>query len=451
MKTLLGGLLLMFAGTLLSTTLLAQIPQSPGVHTLEASPTRERTAPVVPAVDPSSRQVESVRTFNPYLVKMQWHEGHWLIMAENEVLKDFGSRSEEARQALMLIRDLRLNQVTTIGWPRPVMEYWLSNNEAPQGRAWGMPALTLETGALQVDQLEGQWYVREPGRLLLCFGPHQEQAERAKSILQQYRFNQVVLIGSPTPSMMVFLKQTLPGSTLTTHRPQPLPVPVRPQWSQPTIPGQVTRGSKGPMSSAQVAAHVPTPIIPPLHGGPGSWVEAMPIQRTSYQPQSAQDPNGRVLTHVQTETIPLDWRQARVVRDRGEWKLMCNNYQVANFAGNEQEARQALAAMQFYRLTEHRRLGQGTTGPSYFLSAGQAPRGTMIGLRGESFQPEELTIRAQGTHHVLAQGERVILDCGANVENARLMLQIVQQQRFDTLCRIGSNEAGSMLLLVRGH
>ena len=52
-----------------------------------------------------------------------------------------GRHETEAREALRLLRELRLNQRGTVGSPRPVMEYWLTDGRAPQGFTQGLRPL----------------------------------------------------------------------------------------------------------------------------------------------------------------------------------------------------------------------------------------------------------------------------------------------------------------------
>src|SRR5260370_1417810 len=75
---------------------------------------------------------EQLVTFDPRQAELRWEDHNWRIMAGDVFLKDFGFQQEEAREALRVIRDLGLTQQGTVGYPRPVMEYWLAGGHAPQ-------------------------------------------------------------------------------------------------------------------------------------------------------------------------------------------------------------------------------------------------------------------------------------------------------------------------------
>src|SRR5947209_6541690 len=79
----------------------------------------QTTAP--PARDVSERLV----SFDCDRTEVAWAEQHWQLQAAGILLKDFGRREHEARQALRLVRQLRLNQYGAIGSPSPALEYWL--------------------------------------------------------------------------------------------------------------------------------------------------------------------------------------------------------------------------------------------------------------------------------------------------------------------------------------
>src|SRR5437879_20549 len=81
---------------------------------------------------------QNVVTFDLQRVELQWVDKHWQIVAGDMLLKDFGAREAEARQALQTIQELRLNQLGTVGAPRPIMEYWLSDGQPPHGNIAGL-------------------------------------------------------------------------------------------------------------------------------------------------------------------------------------------------------------------------------------------------------------------------------------------------------------------------
>ena len=90
------------------------------------------------SVRPPAAPGEPLVAFNPDLVEVVWTNGTWQLHEARTdgrpetVLKDFGTHQAEAFEALRLIRGLHLTQHGTVGTPQPIMEYWLSDGQAPQ-------------------------------------------------------------------------------------------------------------------------------------------------------------------------------------------------------------------------------------------------------------------------------------------------------------------------------
>ena len=85
------------------------------------------------------------------------------------------------------------------------MEYWLSNGHAPKGMVSGLHLLTIDNATLRVEQIKGQWSVRDAGRVLFNFRTNEADARNALSILHKYGFTQVGTIGGAGPAMIVML------------------------------------------------------------------------------------------------------------------------------------------------------------------------------------------------------------------------------------------------------
>ena len=86
---------------------------------------------------------EHVTTFDNTLARVDWSPEGWRVVAGGVTLKEFGRRESDARLALRLIRELRLNQHGIIGAPAPLLEYWLSDGMPPRGPANGLHALPI--------------------------------------------------------------------------------------------------------------------------------------------------------------------------------------------------------------------------------------------------------------------------------------------------------------------
>jgi hypothetical protein len=195
----------------------------------------------------------------------------------------------------------------------------------------------------------------------------------------------------------------------------------------------------------------PTPMVAPLRGG--SEQSSLLLNRGRPSRNAAELTTQAVpevaALGATAERSTFDFRQAQVRREQGEWVLAVGARVLAHFGLSEHHARQAQAAVMHYRLTEMHTIGSPRPVACYFLSAGQAPRGLMVGLLGDAFQPERLTVHQLGEHFYLAQGGHPLFDAGTNPEDARQLLQVIRRYGFDFLCRIGPTDTQCMTILVK--
>ncbi len=104
--------------------------------------------------------------------------------------------------------------------------------------------------------------------------------------------------------------------------------------------------------------------------------------------------------------------------------------------------------MQHYHLSERCRVGSAAGGCTVFLVNGQAPRGPLFGLPGESFSPDALVMRQVGEQYALCYGPRTLLNCGDRPEDAGRLLDLIRRNKADLLCRLGEPDTG-LTVLVR--
>jgi hypothetical protein len=150
--------------------------------------------------------VETLRSFTPENLQLTWSLAGWQLKADEVVLKDFGRNESLGRQILLLVRELRLNQYGMVGQPKPVLEYWLSDGKAAQGIPTGLRVVSLDQGTLHVEQVSGQWCVRDAYRMLLNFERDEDNARRALAVLKKHRFTQVGTLGAFPPTL-IFLSR----------------------------------------------------------------------------------------------------------------------------------------------------------------------------------------------------------------------------------------------------
>jgi hypothetical protein len=407
--------LLLFA-LFVSGSVLAQAPRSfqlspaPLPALLPAPPTEE--------VNPR----EDLLTFDPRLVELVWRDHRWQVLCAGQVLKDFGRRESEARQALLLMQQLGLSQRGSVGNPRTVMEYWLVDGRGPSGLTPGLRRLPLDTTSLRIEQRQSQWCVRDEQRVLFSFGPHEDEARRALSIVHKYRFTQLGILGQAVPSMMILFTEEgelpSPNRSLITSR-------LRPTSERQSS----NQGNNTPPAAPAV--------LPPLGA-----TATLPGRRGLAAPSRSTD--------EQAEVVSFDARQVQVHQDNGSWVLAAGDYVLARFGPDEAAAQQALGVARHYHFTEHCRVGRPVPAFCYFLVSGQAPRGLMFGLSGQAFQYDKLSVQPLGRQWALCEGDKVLMVLGANVADAHQLLAAIQHNRFDRLCHVGPESEG-MTFFVRVH
>ena len=422
----------------------APLPSAAATVPAAPTPGGATTAAAPPAAP------EALQSFDSNRAEVQWTGGRWQVVAGGVVLKDFGARQEEARTALRLMRQLRLTQHGTVGAPRPVMEYWLADGRAPQGLVRDLHPLPLDPNSLRVEQVQGQWAVRDNTRVLFTFGARADEARQALAVIQRHGFTQVGVLGPGVPDMLVFLggPARLPASAQMAspafsrvvppaHEPGPA---VRQAGfsAAETNGGIITAGLSQPAAPAGAAgdAGPPQPFAPaPLPSG---------RQLTPASPPASDPP-------LQADRTPLDWQQVEVRQDGNDWKLVAGNATLANFGPHDTDARLALNAIRYYHFTEHGTIGSPRPLFSYFLTNGQAPRGYMLGVEHVTFHPDSLAVRQAADAWTIYDGNRALLNFGDRPDEARQALAVIRHYQFDTLCRVGHADTGVLTFFVRAR
>jgi len=400
---------------------------------------------------------ERLLTFDSDKVELQWQDNHWELQAEGVPLKDFGRREADARLALRLIRHLGLNQLGTIGSPRPIVEYWLVDGHAPTGPCLGLHTLPIDLERLHVEAIQQQWCVRDTYRILFNFGSQMEEAKQTAEILRRYAFAQIGYVGQGMPAMIVFLADptmastdgtdTLKVSRVATHNRVTGPFKTKESGIEnnqdPSQPGLDNH-----------AASIQQPSLKADKGLAGKLPDLAHSNIPAVLPRARQlaEPRSPLLGSVASaERVPFDWRRVEAKKDRQDWKVVSGSYVFANFGNDEHAAKQAAGLIRSYQCTEHCTIGQPKTSFTYFLSNGQAPHGVQLGVGGLTFHASELTVKPVGTEWVLADSSRILMSLGAKSEDAEQALKAIQRYRFDRLIPVGQGPTPAMVFLARGN
>jgi hypothetical protein len=417
-------------------------------------------APTVPPPTAPARETaappleEELVTFDDRLADLQWNDGRWQLWAGPRLLKDFGRREMEARQALAVLRELHLNQHGTVGSPRAIMEYWLSDSKPPNSITPGFRTLPIDQSSVHVEQVQSYWCVRDKHSTLFNFGGHRDEAERTLAIIKRHGFDRLALIGQGAPVMLVFLAPT-PGLSATALH---APPPPRGRMIAPRTAEY----------AAQPAGDVPPTILQASHMPANESMAQNSRFKSSEMPKgqatsindfaaAAAVPLGRQLApptapaldlSTLAERVPLDYHQVRLLKDVEGWKLLCGNYVIATFGANEREALLAEMAFRTTHFTEQCLIGHPKPAFSYFLVNGQPPHGLPLGATAVSFRPDELSVRQVNGVWAICDAIRPLFVFGDKADEAKETLKVIQHHHFDAFCRLGQGQQ-AMTILAR--
>ncbi len=397
-----------------------------------ATPGERRAAP--PAL------VENLQTFDPDTLELTWTDNRWRLTVGGAVLKDFGRRESEGRQAERLLRTLRLTQHGTIGSTSPVLEYWLADGRAPQGPVPGYAALTFDAASLHVEESQGQWCLRDERRVLFNFGADGQDAHRALAVLRKYGFSQVIAVGSFAPSVLVFLAP--PNGEPAAREPR-----------KPSTHESAEAAARKAQELKRLKDRFPgidaeTVLQPALHTLRAPDQPRQPFSGPALQPVGGGPLPGphAAPSADHGDRVPFDWRQVQVRLEGSNWLLAAGGLVLANFGPDADAARRALDVVRYYRFTERRVVGRPTPRFSYFLVNGVAPRGAPFGVAGQPFRPDALKVNPIAGGLALFDGDRPLVALGESPDEAADLLAAIRRQRFDLLCSVGRPEAGFTFL-----
>ena len=384
--------------------------------------------------------LEHLTSFIPGGVHVEWSADEWRLAIgaatlkdfgrrEAATLKDFGRREADARQALRLIRELRLNQHGTIGDPRPSLEYWLTDGRPPRGPATGLHTLPIDAASLRVEQTQTQWVVRDNQHVLFNFGEEENDARQALAVIRKYGFTEVGVVNQAAPSMMVFFAQP---TAVASAAPAPLNKARPPEAPAKPAPDPLSPAGRLLAQHPGVAANAPVaPAVPPLR-------------------QVGFSSNNLSATSQTPERVPFDWRRVQLWKEDGAWKLAAGSCVLADFGTDEHAARLGLSAVQYYHFTERCQIGGAATRFSYFLVGGQPPRGPLFGADGQPFQLNRLQVRRKNDRWTVCDGDQALVIMGDKAEEANQVLELMRRQQVDRLYHLGA-DGGGMTFMVRSR
>jgi hypothetical protein len=387
----------------------------PGQLSGEAQPRSETTAP----------PIEKLESFDENTLELRLGQDGWQLWAGLKILKDFGKKEQDARTVLKLIRELHLDSRGRLGAPHAVAEYWLSKGAPPQAAPQGARTLSFDPMSLSVEQVSGQWLLRDRLRALITFGNNEAEARRALAVLAYYHFDRVGYVGEPTPTFMYFLARNdaMQRSESVAHQAlRALPGDAKPI--------HIVNGAKAADPKRNdIDPRKNSPLLPP----------GRQLIQVSSVPGQANMPDRQ----------PFNWQKAQLRQVGDSWELASQDLTITRFGTDDALAREALALLRHYHFTELCMVGGDEPCFSFLLVNGRMPRELRFGVANVAFHPERVQISKTGNSYSLEQDGVCLCNLGPRKDAAEALRNFIRQENPDHLCWVGSDPQHGMAFFVR--
>jgi hypothetical protein len=355
-------------------------------------------------------------------VSLKRVQGGWQLWAGQKVLRDFGDRETDARDALNVYRDLRPTEWVTIGTGTPVVEYALVNGRPPGaaglpvaqdsgdpmsgvGNAGGFatgPVVTgagakfvypIDTRTVRVEAIKGAWCLRDDFNIHLNFGPVKADADQALAVVQRYGFNRIGVVGpAASPAMRYFFAGA--GDA---------------------------QFDRGPFAKAALQAQID-----------GLTRVGIAVPGVGYV----------------GESVRFDPEKLEVKKDRGEWLVVGGSEVLGRYGVGEWNAREAVRNIRDMHVNEFCKLGSG--GLTFFLADGKAPSRVPFAAQGRRFDPSAMKVSQYGNRYMVTEYGRHLFDCATAAEGETL-IRVVKHFGFDQICHLGPQGKSGVMFLAKGQ
>jgi hypothetical protein len=175
---------------------------------------------------------ERLQTIDRVTLRIESVEGQWVLRDARQVWFNFGRFEADARQALSVFQRYPFNRIGYVGFPTPVLIYFVEATDGQTAAPSKLPAANSPITAVQLCQVRqltlvspltfnaatgeehepldwrraelcrdgNSWKLRIGSEVLADFGSRETEAREALRIVQHYRFTERCLIGaSATP------------------------------------------------------------------------------------------------------------------------------------------------------------------------------------------------------------------------------------------------------------
>jgi hypothetical protein len=408
-------------------------PGSPG---FPANPGTQ-LAPIAQPQEIKLPQPENKFALNASDVTLKRLAGGWQLWAGQKMLRDFGDREMDARDAYRVYKDLRSTEWVTIGSGKPIVEYALVNGRPPAtlggpvapgaedprnpmgtagpklgaagapsfGPAGGFstgPAVTgagakivvpIDLRTVRVEAVRGVWCLRDDNNIHFNFGSVKTDAEQALAVVQRYGFNRIGVVGAPTPAMTYFFVSQDDGKQF----------------------------DRGPFAKAALQAQID-----------GLDRVGIPVPGVGFV----------------GEMVRIDPRKLDVRKNGTEWVVASGTEIIGRYGPGEWTAHDAARTLSDARFTELCRVGSSNL--TFFLVDGKAPNRVPLNAQGRRFDPGALKVRQLGERWAVTENGRHLFDC-ATAEEGEILIRVVKHFGFDQLCHLGPSPKLGVSFLAKGQ
>ena len=342
--------------------------------------------------------------------------GGWQVWAGQTVLRDLGDRENDARDLVSVYRDLRPTERVTIGGPKPIVEYGLTNGRpattaggTPDGKADSGPGgfngplvtgagaklvRTIDMKSARVEQVRGVWCVRDDDSILFNFGADKPGAEQTVAVIRKYGFNRIGVVGQAAQPVMNYLFVSLGADQ------------AKPFGGQLQLQAQI---------ESLTRTGIPVPGI----GFAG-------------------------------EMVKIDPQKVQVRQVGAEWVVAAGSEVLGRFGRSEWSAREAARAVRDARFTEFCKLG-GTSGLTFFLADGTAPARAPFNAQGRNFDVTSLKVQQINQRWAVTEGNKHLFDVSGPKEG-EVVIRVLKHYGFAQIAHLSAGGAkGGITFLVKNR
>lgn len=153
-----------------------------------------------PSGQPTALSGEDCVSFNPQRAEIQPFGSSVRLIDGNHALMLFED-SQEAAEALEVIRHYGFNRSCFVGRPGPSLHYFLVDDRAPMGAMPDEDCVGFDPERVEARQVQGSWKIVENGRWLLDFAEARIEAYTALAIMRHHGFTHSCFVARPGPAL----------------------------------------------------------------------------------------------------------------------------------------------------------------------------------------------------------------------------------------------------------